>query len=93
MTSPTTDQMQAVLRKYLSGASSLREFDESFRGIAWDVPGTLGSEVSKLLGEILLLLAEYTAGNRRATELLREHREIDTPGRGRSAGSLIHSLN
>ena len=85
MPSPITEQIQSALRKYLSGTSSLREFDETFLSIAWDAPESLDSQASKLRGEILLLLAEYTAGHRSESELKEQLREIAQP-------SVMHSL-
>jgi len=87
MSSPIADQIQKSLRDYLSGTSTVREFDESFLAMAWDVPATLDSEASKLRGEILLLLAEYTAGHRTENELKQQLHEIATPSMMRSLRS------
>jgi len=57
MSSPIADQIQYLLGEYLRGERSLKQFDESFLEIAWDVTGTLSSEASTLRGEVLLLLA------------------------------------
>jgi hypothetical protein len=87
MSSLFVNQIQSTLGKYLSGTSSLREFDEAFLSIAWDAPEALDSEASKLRGEIFLLLAEYASGHWSESELKQQFREIATLSTARSGGS------
>ncbi len=66
---PTLIDIQEVLTEYLSGRISLREFDEHFLRLAWDIETETNSELAVLRAEVLLLLSEYTAGHRTEEEL------------------------
>ena len=87
MSSPIADQIHYLLGEHLRGERSLKQFDESFLEIAWDVTGTPSSEASTLRGEVLLLLAEYTEGHRSETELKQQLRGIAQPMAMRSLES------
>ena len=62
MSSPIADQIHYLLGEYLRGERSLKQFDESFLEIAWDVTGTLSSEASTLRGEVLFSLLNTPRG-------------------------------
>lgn len=61
--------LQDELTCYLAGEQSLSEFYHWFVPEAWDVHQWASPRVQEVVGEINLLLAEYSSGHRTEQEL------------------------
>ena len=83
-------QILDKLADYLVGEMSLRDFQNWFVPIAWDIEATGSPAARDLAYEIELHLAEYTSGHRTKKELREKLlplvRNYTVPFEGRSSG-------
>lgn len=69
MTSSLVPEISGRLSSYVAGQTSLEAFDQWFVPTTWDVDEVNDPIAYQLSGEIYLLLAEYTRGDRSEDEL------------------------
>jgi hypothetical protein len=84
MNQPLSQQIGVELGRYLRGERTLREFYHWFMPASWDVHRHEDPQAERLVGEIGLKLAEYSAGHVTEDEireefeaLLEEHQVAD----------------
>ena len=84
-------QIRQAVTEYIAGRASLREFQEWFAPRTWDIDSMVQiGELRKLVGEIDLLLAEFSNGHWTEQELknkLQEYSRVVQPLRD-LAGAL-----
>jgi len=82
--------IRSRLSRYVSGESSLEQFEDWFLPAAWNLTPDPDGEAYDLASELWLRLAEYDNGDWSEEELRRFFRKLtkaDAPGRASRAGS------
>lgn len=76
----------AHLSDYLNGKIQLHEFEDNFVRILWDIDECPDARARELAGEIHVLTAEYSCGDRTLESLREELTRIANPSAGAPQG-------
>jgi hypothetical protein len=88
MHEPLDQQIKTQARRYLRGEISLRDFHRWFMPASWNVRRHGSPDAERLVGEIGLSLAEFSAGHATEEEIREEFRDL----LGNDASTLVPAL-